>query len=372
MPDGSGELGGSPVGGALREPGSGPRGGGGRAGGGRPGGWAGVVEATRWFMLRLFAALAAVLVMTLIAGFLLAHQGSGPKASWAKSTGQDGLWLGHSWVSGSGSGNLGALTARLRGSGIRDVYVLAGQLDTRGSLGPGAYPAARAFVAALHAAVPAVRVFAVVGGDVGSGGLNLDDAGTRARILASALAALHAGFGGLQYELTPVASGDPGLLSLLSATRSALGSAPLSVVVPKVEPLPGVRLPGSLLAGHPAFWDASYLTAVAGRVSQVALLAFSTGMPFPSWYAGYVARETRLALRAVPASVGLLLGIPAYAASNFGHHGSAETVAAALGGIRVALTGSGQPRALLGVGMFGFESATGQDWASYRSDWVSP
>jgi hypothetical protein len=333
-----------------------------------------VVEAARWFLLRLFAALAALLVMTLIAGFLLAHQGSGPKAAWAKSTGQDGLWLGHSWVSGSGSGSgdLGALTGRLRDSGIRDVYVLAGQLDARGSLGRGAYPAARAFVASLHAAVPSVRVFAIVGGNVGSAGLNLDDAGTRTRILASALAALQAGFAGLQYELTPVASGDPGLLSLLSATRSALRSAPLSVVVPKIEPLPGFRLPGSLLTGHPAFWDASYLTAVAGRVSQVALMAFSTGMPFPSWYGGYVARETRLALRAVPASVGLVLGIPAYAASDFGHHGSAETVGAALGGIRVALTGSGHRRALLGVGMFGFESATGPDWASYRSGWVSP
>jgi hypothetical protein len=330
-----------------------------------------VVEAARWFLLRLFAALAAVLVMTLIAGFLLARQGSGPKASWARSTGQDGLWLGHSWVSGRG-GDLGALTGRLRGSGIRDVYVLAGQLDAGGSVGPAAYPAARAFIASLHAALPSVRVFAVLAGNVASGGLDLDDAGTRGRIVASAVAALRAGFGGLQYELTPVASGDPGLLSLLSATRSAATPAPLSVVVPKIEPLPGFRLPASLLAGHPVFWDASYLTAVAGRVSQVALMAFSTGMPFPSWYGGYVARETRLALRAVPSATGLMLGIPAYAASNVGHHGSAETVGAALGGIRVALTGSGHPRALLGVGMFGFESATGQDWASYRSDWVSP
>jgi hypothetical protein len=330
-----------------------------------------VAEAVRWFSLRVFAALAAVLVMTLIAGFLLARQGSGPKASWAKSTGQDGLWLGHSWVSGGG-GALGALTGRLRGSGIRDVYVLAGQLDARGSLGPGAYPSARAFVASLRAAVPSVRVFAVLTGNAGSGGLDLDDAGTRARILASALAALRAGFGGLQYELTPVASGDPGLLRLLEATRSAARPAPLSVVVPKIEPLPGFRLPASLLAGHPAFWDASYLTAVAGRVSQVALMAFSTGMPFPSWYGGYVARETSLALRAVPAGTGLVLGIPAYAASDFGHHGSAETVGAALGGIRVALTGSGHPRALVGVGMFGFESATASDWASYRSGWVSP
>jgi hypothetical protein len=372
MPDGSGELASGPVGSGLRERSGGGRGGrGGRPGGPRPGGWAGVAETARWFALRVFAALAAVLVMTLIAGFVLARQGSGPKAPWAKSTGRDGVWLGHSWVAGGG-GDLGALTGRLRGSGIADVYVLAGRLDARGSLDPAAYPAARGFIAALHATLPSVRVFAVLAGNAGSAGLNLDDGGTRSQIVAAAVAARHAGFGGVQYELSPVASGDPGLLSLLSATRSALRSVPLSVVVPKIEPLPGFRLPASLLSGHPVFWDSSYLTAVAGRVSQVALLAFSTGMPFPSWYSGYVARETSLALRAVPASVGLVLGIPAYAASDSGHHGSAETVGAALDGIRVALTGSGHPRASLGVGMFGFESATGPDWASYRSGWVSP
>ena len=352
--------------------------------------------AVRWLLVRVAAAVAATAIVLFVGGFLLGHQASGPAAAWAKSSGQDALWLDHGWLAGPGAGaggaaggsgsggrdsygggggdgggGLAALTARIRGSGVSDVYVLAGQLSAGGQLDPSQYAGAAAFLRSFHAALPHVRVCAWLNGTVGQGQLNLDDAAVRAAVVASAAALLHAGFGGISYDLTPVASGDSGLLDLLDATR-ALHPGVLSVDAPKVEPLAGMGLPAALIMRRPVFWTSGYLGDVASRVSQVALMSYDTGVPVPSWYSGYVARETAIALRAVPAGVGLVIGLPAFAGSTLGHHGSAETVPAAIHGVRVALTGSHHPRSTLGVGLYTADSATARDWSAYQSGWVAP
>jgi len=355
--------------------------------------------AVRWFLVRVAAVVAATAIVLFVGGFLLGHQASGPAAAWAKSSGQDALWLGHGWLAGpdagaggagagsgsggrdsyggnggnggNGGGGLAALTARIRGSGVSDVYVLAGQLSAGGQLDPSQYAGAAAFLRSFHAALPHVRVCAWLNGTVGQEQLNLDDTATRAAVVASAAALLHAGFGGISYDLTPVASGDSGLLDLLDATR-ALHPGILSVDAPKVEPLAGMGLLAALIMRRPVFWTSGYLGDVASRVSQVALMSYDTGVPVPSWYSGYVARETGIALRAVPAGVGLVIGLPAFAGSTLGHHGSAETVPAAIHGVRVALTDSHHPRRTLGVGLYTADSATAQDWSAYQSGWVAP
>ncbi|MGD0936914.1 MAG: hypothetical protein ABR922_20365, partial [Streptosporangiaceae bacterium] len=106
--------------------------------------------------------------------------------------------------------------------------MLAGQLSAGGQLDPSQYAGAAAFLRSFHAALPHVRVCAWLNGTVGQEQLNLDDTATRAAVVASAAALLHAGFGGISYDLTPVASGDSGLLDLLNATR-ALHPGVLSV-----------------------------------------------------------------------------------------------------------------------------------------------
>jgi hypothetical protein len=349
--------------------------------------------AVRWFLVRVAAAVAATAIVLLVGGFLIGHRASGPTAAWAKSSGQDALWLGHGWLAGPGAGaggagggsgsggrdsyggdgggGLAALTARIRGSGVSDVYVLAGQLSAGGQLDPSQYAGAAAFLRSFHAALPHVRVCAWLNGTAGRGQLDLDDTAVRAAVVASAAALLHAGFGGISYDLTPVASGDSGLLDLLDATR-VLHPGVLSVDVPKVEPLAGMGLPAALIMRRPVFWTSGYLGDVASRVSQVALMSYDTGVPVSSWYSGYVARDTAIALRAVPAEVGLVIGLPAFAGSTLGHHGSAETVPAAIHGVRVALTGSHHPRSTLGVGLYTADSATAQDWSAYQSGWVAP
>src|SRR5439155_10349158 len=90
------------------------------------------------------------------------------------------------------------------------------------------------------------------------------------------------------------------------------------------------------LMGKPHFWSTDYLSAVAGRVDQVAIMAYDSGVPFDAGYSGYLRIQTRLALEAVPATVTLLIGVPAYHTDELGHT-DAETVAASLRGVRLAL-----------------------------------
>jgi hypothetical protein len=76
--------------------------------------------------------------------------------------------------------------------------------------------------------------------------------------------------------------------------------------------------------------------------------------------------ETRIALRAMPAGVHLLIGLPAYP-SNPPAHDPGETVPAAITGVRLAL-GSGAP-ANVGVALYVDFAATQGDWAAYEDDW---
>jgi hypothetical protein len=321
------------------------------------------------------AAVAAVAVIGVLAsGLLLAHTDDGPAAGWARSTGHDALWMGRIWAEGGYTrADFDRLTGHLRDSGVSDVYVFAGQLDSRGHLGQGRYAGARAFLAAFHAALPRIRVSAWLSGVIGPGNLSLARPATRGAIVATAGTLLRAGFSGLHYDLEPVPSGDQDYLRLLTATDAMRRRPePLSVSVPKLQPLPGLRLPWQVAGVGPVFWTTGYLAQVSRRVNQVALMAYDTTMPLRSWYGGYVARETELALRAVPPRVRLLIGVPCYHYTNLAHEAGAETVASAVHGVRVALTNRRARGRDVGVALFADYSATAQDWRSYQSGWVRP
>jgi hypothetical protein len=176
----------------------------------------------------------------------------------------------------------------------------------------------------------------------------------------------------VHYDLEPVASGDESFLRLLAATaRLRPRPAPLSVSVPKLEPVAGFRLAWQVTGHGPVYWAPGYLTRIASQVDQVALMDYDTTMPFPSWYGGFAARQTELALRAVPRRVRLLIGVPCYHYADFAHHPGAETVAAAVRGIRVGLTAAGRGRNF-GVALFAAYSSTPADWRAYRAGWLRP
>jgi hypothetical protein len=123
---------------------------------------------------RVAAGVAALLVtlagLGLAAGLALDHLDSEPAAGWARSSGDDALWMGCIWAQGAYTpAQFRLLTGRIRDSGISDVYVFVGQMDSDGYLDPGRYAGARSFLASFRSALPRVRVSAWISGVLGGG-----------------------------------------------------------------------------------------------------------------------------------------------------------------------------------------------------------
>ncbi len=326
-------------------------------------------------------------MLGLVLGVLVVTAGAGVGALWsqdagelvpsARTRGHDAVWLGHAWVDGRKSdADVAALAHLLAGSGIRDLYVHTGPLSDDGSLRPELAPRAAWFIATAHRLLPGVRVQSWLGDLVApaDNALHLEDAATRERVVASATQVLDLGFDGVHYDLEPVRSGSPDFLTLLDRTHAvtAARGALLSVSTPQIDPLPGLHRLGATLNGDAKYWAQGYFAAVARRVDQLAVMSYDTWMPTRPLYSGYVAEQTSLALRATPPTVDLLMGVPAFWADDYGHHGSAETVAAVVRGIRLGLGRTAPERRTFGVALYVDFTATPQDWADYKGGWCQP
>ncbi len=292
----------------------------------------------------------------------------------ARSTGNDALWLGHAWVDGrKGARDVDGLAAELRGTGVRDLFVHIGPLSSDGSLDPRLRPQARWFVMAVHQALPGVRVLGWMGDLVTpEGGLDLENAQSRGRIVAAVGSVLDDGFDGVHFDFEPVGDADPGYLELLDEARPVVHAAGrmLSVSAEQVEPVAGGRWALEAVVGHGTWWSRAYLHQVASRVDQVAIMSYDTVLWSASAYSGFVRDETRVALAAVPRNVGLLMGVPAYHSDDLTHDAAAETVSGAIRGVRLALPGGAPVDRAVGVALYVDYAATPGDWAAYRSDWV--
>jgi hypothetical protein len=100
-------------------------------------------------------------------------------------------------------------------------------------------------------------------------------------------------------------------------------------------------------------------------------MAYDTGLPAADSYTGYVRRATALALEAVPVDVGLLIGVPTYDEPSLYHHPRAETLVAAVRGVRLAI-GTDAPARAFGIALYVDFTTTPDEWATYRDQWVRP
>jgi hypothetical protein len=335
-----------------------------------------LVARRRWVrrVATTVGAVSGCLALLLITGWvaLLAEDSGAPSAA-AHGNGHDAEWLGHAWVDGrKGQSDVDGLAAALRGTGIHDLFVHTGPFRDDGTLDPGLRPQAHWLIGALHAALPGVRVQAWLGAHPVPGQLHLDSPATRAHILAAVGQALDDGFDGVHYDFEPVEDDNPDLVRLLAATHTLTRQrrSTLSLSASFLAPLPGIAAGAALLPGRLAVWSPEYLHQLALQVDQVAVMTYDTALWTRATYAGYVRRATELALRAVPASVALFIGVPAYHEDNLRHHNDAETMSAALRGVRLAL-GIHPPSRDFGVALYVDFTATAADWDSYQRDWAN-
>ncbi|MEU3995267.1 hypothetical protein AB0E76_05510 [Streptomyces fungicidicus] len=319
-----------------------------------------------------------LLVPLLAAGTALRVNYMGDPADGTYTRDRDAMWLGHAWVDGrKKDADVTALARRLEDTGIRDLYVHSGPLEHDGTLPESAYPRARWLIDAVHRELPGVRVQAFLG-DVlateGPDGMRLTRAATRAAVVRSAGQVLDAGYDGVHLDLEPLHSGDRDYLSLLDDLRAVTRAedARLSVAAHQIDPLPALHSVAGLFADHPKWWSQEFFGQVARRVDQIALMSYDTAQPLEGTYGGYVAQQTSLALEVTPPTTHLLMGLPFYYESNPSHWGHAETVAAAVRGVRLGLSRTDADRELFGVAPYIDFAATETNWEEYREGWVNP
>ncbi len=289
---------------------------------------------------------------------------------------RDAMWLGHAWVDGrKKDADLTALARSLKTTGIRDLYVHTGPMEHDGALPESLYPRARWLIDGVHRELPGVRVQAFLG-DVlateGPDGMRLDRAATRAAVVGSARQVLDVGYDGVHLDLEPLHSGDRNYLSLLDDVRAVTRArdAQLSVAAHQIDPLPALHSVFGFFTEHPKWWSQEYFGQVARRVDQIAVMSYDTAQPLEGTYGGYVAQQTSLALEVTPPTTHLLMGLPFYYESNFDHWGHAETVAAAVRGVRLGLSRTDADRELFGVAPYIDFAATDTNWKEYRDGWV--
>ncbi|MFF7533753.1 hypothetical protein ACFZB2_32275 [Streptomyces bobili] len=300
----------------------------------------------------------------------------GDPADGTYTRGKDAIWLGHAWVDGrKKDADVTALAARLKDTGIRDLYVHSGPLEHDGTLPASSYPNARWFIAAVHREMPQIRVQAWLGDVLASEsphGMRLERAATREAVVRSTREILATGFDGVHFDLEPLHSGDQDYLTLLDALRrvTAAQDAPLSVAAHQIDPVPGFHSFWGTTTGHPKWWSQKFFGEVARRVDQIAVMSYDTIQPLEGTYGGYVAQQTSLALEVTPPSTDLLMGLPFYHENRFGHWNHAETVPAGVRGVRLGLSRTDADRANFGVALYVDFAAEEADWTAYREGWV--
>ncbi|MFC8147057.1 hypothetical protein ACFUKV_35775 [Streptomyces paradoxus] len=330
----------------------------------------------RWIGRTALAVVLVLLVPLLSVLTALRVNYMGDPADGTRTRDRDALWLGHAWVDGrKKDADVTALARRLQGTGIRDLYVHSGPLEHDGTLPKSVYPRARWFIDAVHEKLPGLRVQAFLG-DVlaseNSEGMRLGDPGTRAAVVRSAEQILDTGYEGVHFDLEPMPSGDRDFLTLLDSLRRETRSrdAQLSVAAHQIDPLPAFHTLWGSVTGHPKWWSQEFFGQVARRVDQIAMMSYDTMQPLESTYGGYVAQQTSLALEVTPPSTDLLMGLPFFHENRFGHWNHAETVPAAVRGVRLGLSRTDADRARFGVALYIDFAATEADWRAYEEDWV--
>ncbi|MCX5360985.1 glycoside hydrolase family 18 protein [Streptomyces sp. NBC_00124] len=330
----------------------------------------------RWLKRIALASALILLLPTLAAATALRLNYTGDPADGTYTRNRDAIWLGHAWVDGRKTDkDVTALAERLKTTGIRDLYVHSGPLEHDGTLPKSSYPGARRLITTLHGAAPRIRVQAWLGDKLANetpDGLHLDRGATRDAVVRSTREILATGFDGVHFDLEPLHSGDQDYLTLLDSLRAVTRDrgVPLSVAAHQIDPLPALHWVAGALTGHPKWWSQEYFGQVARRVDQIAVMSYDTAMPLESLYGGYVAQQTSLALEVTPPSTDLLMGLPFFHENKLGHRAAAETVPAAVRGVRLGLSRTDADRANFGVALYVDFAATEADWTAYEKDWV--
>jgi hypothetical protein len=323
-------------------------------------------------VLYVVIGLTALLIFDIVALMLFFSR---PPDDMARSSGPNAVWAEHAWVGTThDAAAYDALARDLERNGITDVFFHVGPLGADGKIDPALYPNAEALIAALDARMPDLRAQAWIGQkEMRAGGpLDLGDAAVRANIVATASEFLAMGFDGIHYNIEPIVDGDRRLLALLDETRPIVDrtNATLSVATDEIEPFPGARRFVERLVLGAGLWSQGYYAEIAGRVDQVAVMMYDTGIPLPWAYSAVVAWSTPRIWRSIGPDTILFIGVPTYDEDRPGFNAEAENMKSALTGIERAMPRNrGAPRHF-GLAIYAQWTTDEKEWAYWRLHWL--
>ncbi len=326
-------------------------------------------------VIRRFALAATLTLVTLASAALLYayldyNRDDAPPR---RAAGSNAVWLAHKWV---GALQLPSayrdLAAHLIRHKITDGFFHVGPLRADGTIDPARHPAAGRLVKEMRRHAPALRVQAWIGQieKRGGGPLDLAEPAVRQAVVTTARHFLDLGFGGIHYNIEP-SSGNPHLLALLDETRRVTRDrgALLSMATDEIEPLPGLAWLTQTAGTHAGFWTAAYHRAVSGRVDQIAVMMYDTGLPTDWLYGSLVAWETRKILALTPERVTVFMGVPTYEENRLSFRPGAENMRSGLRGIRNGLASDSAPHPH-GVAVYANWTTDAAEWRRYRRDWL--
>jgi hypothetical protein len=324
----------------------------------------------KWLLKRLLAGVAAVLVVLVGAGALLAYQYSGTPEGWAASQGADAAWVG-SWE------DTGALEELLGTGAVDTLYVYAGEVDADG--GVERVAETDTLLSWLDANFPEVRALAWLRHVESGSSLISDRFDAQAReALAPRAAEVGAdGFAGVHLEIRPVTVNDPSLPALVQLVREELGEDQvLSVQAQHVELVPGGRVPSFVAGGEEKYWSKGYLDRVTEHADGVVLPGVGADMPTAGLYGGFMVRQVTESVTALRnrGDVAVRFGVPAYTSERWGSAKDNETALTALAAVRLGMSQAEEiPETMtLGVALYLVDEAEESDLTAYRTAWLDP
>ncbi|MFI0444606.1 hypothetical protein [Actinomadura sp. 6N118] len=298
----------------------------------------------------------------------------------ARGTEVNALWARHQWVGEEHTEDeYRAFAGLVRDNRITDVYFHTGPFEPDGSVPPAKYRYAARLIAAMRKYAPAVRPHAYLGQIRkvdGYGLVDLDDPAVRERVLKTDTVFLDLGFAGIHYDFEPIYPGDQAFLTLLDQTRAltrARGRL-LSVAIEQLtavdalQPVYEAFLPRGWGRPHyPPRPTRDYLTKIADRADQVAIMTYDVGLPTRSLAGLHFAWHTEQTLRLIGDRTTVFIGVPTYEPSMEW----AEDLPGALRGVRRGLDALDRPPARpFGVGVYADWTTSPAEWARYRATWL--
>lgn len=287
--------------------------------------------------------------------------------------GDNAMWMRRHWLhEATTPEEIAALAENLKARGIRRIYPFLGPMDKdgwpgwRSDAGIVRYEPERlrAFFAEFHRVAPDIKVIPWTGGVLHKD-VHPKDANLRRAFAEHARQIVALGADGIQLNVEPLPTNEPGYRDLLREVKSAIGDKTLSLAayppITKQHPYPDVH------------WELPFLRDVCMDADELAVMAYDTALTKPAEFRELIAQWTReLTATLPPPSKGgceWLMGVPTYDDDKEYHRPDVETVEHSLHGILTGLQSVRVPEHFRGVAIYASFTTDAAKWAVYDKLW---